>query len=64
MYRPNEIDDMKIPIKVYKRTKVYVLGKPKFENVEINDPIVMCNFKSYGGTEREESRNSEEPGNS
>lgn len=30
MYRPNEIDDMKIPIKVYKRTKVYVLGKPKF----------------------------------
>lgn len=55
MYRPNEIDDMKIPIKVYKRTKVYVLGKPKFENVEINDPIVMCNFKSYGGTEREDN---------
>ena len=52
MYRPNEIDDLKIPAKVYKRTKEYVSGVPKITNVPIKDPIIMCNFKTYGGTEK------------
>lgn len=51
-YRPSEIDDLKVLIKVYRRKKTYISGVAKFENVPIDDPIVMCNFKTYGGTEK------------
>ena len=52
-YRPSEIDDLKIPIKVYKREKTYISGMQKTTNIPINDPIVLCNFKTYGGTEKQ-----------
>lgn len=51
-YRPSEINDLKTPIKIYKRKKEYINGSPKITNVPIIDPIVMCNFKTYGGTEK------------
>lgn len=52
-YRPSEIDDLKIPVKVYKKNKINVKGKYQTTNIPIKDPIIMCNFKSYGGTEKE-----------
>lgn len=52
MYRPKEIDNLDVAIKVYKKKKEYVSGSPKVTHEPIKDPIVMCNFKTYGGTEK------------
>lgn len=52
-YMPNEIKQLNVPIKVYRKEKKYISGVPKTELIPINDPIIMCNFKTYGGTEKQ-----------
>lgn len=51
MYRPTQIDTLDVAIKVYKKKKEYISGSPQVTFIPIKDPTVMCNFKSYGGTE-------------
>lgn len=54
-YRPKESYEMKTAAKIYKSKKEYINGVPKITYIPINDPIIMCNFKTYGGTETQKN---------
>ena len=52
MYKPREISDLKVPMKLYvvdTYEKVKGVSKPIYK--EAKDPIIYCNFKTYGGKE-------------
>ena len=52
-YMPQEIKELRTPIRVYKKIKSYKNGAPMITKELINDAIVFCNFKTYGGTEKQ-----------
>lgn len=51
MYRPDEVRQMTTPMMVYKTEEKFVLGV----KTKVLTPAdkVFCNFKTYGGTEKE-----------
>ena len=51
MYRPDEIKQMTTPMMVYKAEETYELGV-KVKRLTPADKV-FCNFKTYGGTEKE-----------
>ena len=53
-YMPNEIKRLNTPMKLLVVDKIEkTAGVSKFTYKEAIDPIIYCNFKTYGGTERE-----------
>lgn len=55
-YMPNEIKELNTPmqlmvVKEYKKTNG--VSKPIYEVAD--EPIIYCNFKTYGGTEKTEN---------
>jgi hypothetical protein len=55
-YMPNEIKQLNTPMKlliVDKYEKKNGVSKPIYKNAI--DPIIYCNFKTFGGTERTEN---------
>lgn len=51
MYRPTEVNQMTTPMMVMKASERYEIGV----KVKSYEPVerVYCNFKTYGGTEKE-----------
>lgn len=51
MVKPKEIHSLITPMKILKRQLTWVSGAAEVEYQEADDPIMFCNFKTYGGTE-------------
>lgn len=51
MYRPSEMNQMTTPMMIYKSEESYELGVLKKRLIPVDR--IFCNFKTYGGTEKE-----------
>lgn len=51
MFRPKEADQMTTSVKLKKKVKTIVSGAPEITYIDATDPVLSCNFKTYGGTE-------------
>lgn len=52
MFRPKEANTMTTAVKLQRRVVTMVSGAQESTYVDVeNDPILYCNFKTYGGTE-------------
>ncbi len=51
MAKPREIHALTTPIKILKKTITWVSGAAESTYEEAMEPILFCNFKTFGGTE-------------
>lgn len=51
MYKPPGAAHFTTAVKLQKRIRTVVSGAPEFSYEDASDPILHCNFKTYGGTE-------------
>lgn len=51
MYKPAGVGAFTTAVKLQKRIVTKVSGALEFTYVDAADPILNCNFKTYGGTE-------------
>jgi SPP1 family predicted phage head-tail adaptor len=53
MYRPKAAEQMTTVVKLQNRVTTNVSGAKNISYVDAADPILFCNFKTYGGNESE-----------
>lgn len=51
MVKPKEIHALITPVKIMKRVITWVSGAAESSYIEPDEPILFCNFKTFGGTE-------------
>ena len=51
MFKPSGTAQLSTVVKLQKRIRTIVSGAPEFSYEDASDPILHCNFKTYGGTE-------------
>ena len=51
MYKPSGAVHLTTVVKLQKRIRTVVSGAPEFTYEDASNPILHCNFKTYGGTE-------------
>lgn len=52
MYKPKEANSFTTPMKLQVRAEILVSGAKEITYTDaLNDPLVFCSFKTYGGTE-------------
>ena len=51
MFKPSGAAHLTTAVKLQKRIRIVVSGAPEFSYEDAADPILYCNFKTYGGTE-------------
>jgi hypothetical protein len=51
MYRPKEANHLNTPIRLEKRITTIVSGAPEFNYEDAQDEVILCSFKTYGGTD-------------
>lgn len=51
MYRPKSASQMTTPVKLKIRQMTNISGAKNVDYVDATDPIMFCNFKTYGGNE-------------
>jgi len=52
MFKPKAASQMTTPIKLKERVVTKVSGAKNIVYQDATDPVIYCNFKTFGGTER------------